>query len=45
MRMATGRTEFFFFFFVRKIVAELTSVPILLYFMWGAATVCLDECY
>ena len=34
---------FLFFFWVRKIVAELTSVPIFLYFMWDAATVWLDE--
>ena len=31
--------------FVRKIVPELTSVPIFLYFMWDAATVWLDEWY
>ena len=31
------------FFLVRKIVAELTSVPIFLYFMWDAATAWLDE--
>ena len=31
---------------VRKIGPELTSVPILLYFMWDAATAWLDEwCY
>ena len=28
---------------VRNIVAELTSVPILLYFMWDAATAWLDK--
>ena len=28
---------------VRKIVAELTSMPIFLYFMWDAATAWLDE--
>ena len=30
-------------FCLRKIVAELTSVPIFLYFMWHAATAWLDE--
>ena len=28
---------------MRKIIAELTSVPIFLYFMWDAITVWLDE--
>ena len=28
---------------MRKIVTELTSVPIFLYFMWDAATAWLDE--
>ena len=35
--------SFFLFFFLRKIVTELTSMPLFLYFMWDAATVWLDE--
>ena len=34
---------FFGFFLVRRIGSELTSMPILLYFMWDAATAWLDE--
>ena len=30
-------------FCLRKIVTELTSVPILLYFTWDATTVWFDE--
>ena len=33
------------FFLLRKTVAELTSLPIFLYFMWDAATARLDEWY
>lgn len=43
MRLTFKLVNFLFFFFVRKNVAELTSVPIPLYFMWDAATVLLDE--
>ena len=37
-----GTTTPEFFFSVRKIDPELTSMPILLYFMWDAATAWLD---
>ena len=36
-------SERFFLFLVRKIVTELTTVPMFLYFMWDAATAWLDE--
>ena len=31
------------FFFLRKIVTELKSVPVFLYFMWDDSTAWLDE--
>ena len=38
------RREFLFgVFFVRKITTELTSVPVFLYFMWGAITAWFDS--
>ena len=43
LRLPASTLFFFFFFFVRKIVSELTFVPIFLYFMWDAATAWLDE--
>ena len=35
----------YFFFCLRKIIAELTSVSIFLYFMWDATTAWLDKWY